>query len=83
MPRLRAGIQACGCQAQARMEEAPYARLEAEEADQVIAPDAMLVIGYHAQGFVARIGSWYLFNFCVHGVACDFSSLIFFQRGGG
>jgi hypothetical protein len=39
------------------MEEAPYARLEAEEADQVIAPDAMLVIGYDAQGFVAQIGS--------------------------
>jgi hypothetical protein len=59
MPRLRAGVQACGCQAQARMEEASYTRLEAEEANEVTAPDAMHVIGYDAQGFVVHDGSWY------------------------
>jgi hypothetical protein len=59
------------------MEEASYTRLEAEEADQVIAPDAMLVVGYDAQGFVAQIGSWYLSNLCLHGVACDSSPFSF------
>jgi hypothetical protein len=48
------------------MEEASHPRREAKEANKVKAPDAMLIIGYDAQGRVAQIGSWYLSHFVLY-----------------
>jgi hypothetical protein len=62
------------------MEEASPDGCEAEEADQVTALGALLVIGYDNQCLVAQIESRYLSHFHVYGNACDFTFLFFFFR---